>query len=410
MQENNISIGSFESCVKCDICTQVCPMAAVNEAYPGPKRCGPDGERYRLKDPAFYDGALKYCLNCKRCEVACPSGVKVSDIIQRRRLEAGMKHAHELRDRMLSSTDFMGSLATPFGPLVNYGLGLDVSKNALEKFMFIDRRREFPSYSWGSFEKWFNKEARKEQQAFNKKVSYFHGCYVNYNYPQLGKDLVQILNACGWGVELLGGEQCCGVALLANGFEPEVRKAAVKNLKAISKAREVLTTSSSCTFNMRDEYAEVLGYDTADASAKLTLATRWLFRKIEAGEIKLAFRPDFKMKITYHTACHMQRLGWEEYSAGLLEMIPGVTLIRIPQNCCGISGTFGFKKENYAMAQKIGAKLFEDLRLSNPQIVATDCETCKWQIEMSTSMSVMNPISIIAQALDIEKTRQLNAD
>ena len=45
-------------------------MMEVNPLYPGPKQAGPDGERYRLKDPAFFDNALKYCLNCKRCEVA----------------------------------------------------------------------------------------------------------------------------------------------------------------------------------------------------------------------------------------------------------------------------------------------------------------------------------------------------
>ena len=51
----------------------------------GPKQAGPDGERLRLKDGALYDEALKYCINCKRCEVACPSDVKIGDIIQRAR-------------------------------------------------------------------------------------------------------------------------------------------------------------------------------------------------------------------------------------------------------------------------------------------------------------------------------------
>ena len=41
------------------------------------------------------------------------------------------------------------------------------------------------------------KKQVKEQLAFPKQVSYFHGCYVNYNYPQLGKDLVKVMNALG---------------------------------------------------------------------------------------------------------------------------------------------------------------------------------------------------------------------
>ncbi len=63
----------FESCIKCTVCTTTCPVSRVNPRYPGPKQAGPDGERLRLKDGALYDEALKYCINCKRCEVACPS-------------------------------------------------------------------------------------------------------------------------------------------------------------------------------------------------------------------------------------------------------------------------------------------------------------------------------------------------
>ena len=74
---------SFENCTKCTVCTTYCPVAKVNVNYPGPKQAGPDGERLRIKDGALYDDALKYCTNCKRCEIACPSDVKIGDIIQR---------------------------------------------------------------------------------------------------------------------------------------------------------------------------------------------------------------------------------------------------------------------------------------------------------------------------------------
>ena len=70
-QHNNISDNNFEQCIKCTICTVYCPVAAVNPNYPGPKQAGPDGERLRLKKFNFYDESLKYCINCKRCEVAC---------------------------------------------------------------------------------------------------------------------------------------------------------------------------------------------------------------------------------------------------------------------------------------------------------------------------------------------------
>ena len=104
----------------------------------------------------------------------------------------------------------------------------------------------------------------------------------------------------------------------------------------------------------------------------------------------------------------MQRMGWQLYSIELLRMIPGLDLVELEQNCCGISGTYGFKKENYERSQAIGATLFKDIADAKVEAVATDCETCKWQIEMSTSLPVENPISILADALDIEATRQAN--
>jgi glycerol-3-phosphate dehydrogenase subunit C len=92
-------------------------------------------------------------------------------------------------------------------------------------------------------------------------------------------------------------------------------------------------------------------------------------------------------------------MGWQVYSIALLNLIPGVELTVLDQNCCGIAGTFGFKKENYPYSQKIGEELFGLIRKADPQVVATDCETCKWQIEMSTGYPVMNPVSILAGAL-----------
>ena len=409
MQETNISPANLEMCLKCNLCTEVCPMYAVNPQYPGPKQAGPDGERYRLRDPEFFDAALKYCLNCKRCEVACPSGVKVADIIAVNRLKYG-KPSHPLRDRMLASTDFVGSMASPFAPVANPVLGLGVTKSVMDGVLGISEHRTFPKYSSKKFVTWFKRHAA-EQEQYSKQIHYFHGCYVNYNYPQLGKDFVRLMNACGYGVKLLEKEKCCGVALIANGFGDQAKKQAKINLESIGKAdTEVLTTSSTCTFTMRDEYEGVLGLDNSSQRDKILLTTKWLFDKIEAGEIKLAFKQDFKMKAAYHTACHMQKMGWQQYSIQLLRMIPGLELTVLEQHCCGISGTFGFKKENYEFSKEIGQTLFEDIKAAAPETVITDCETCKWQIEQFTKVPTFNPINILAQAIDFEKTQTLNAN
>ena len=402
---------TFEQCMKCTVCTVYCPVVAVNPDYPGPKQAGPDGERYRLKDPLFYDEALDLCLNCKRCEVACPSNVKIGDIIQSARLKYGTKKP-KLRDYILANTDIMGGLATTMAPVVNFTLGLSPVKAVMDGVLGVDHHRTFPKYAGQKFETWFKRHAASKQAEYDKKVSYFHGCYANYNYPKLAKDLVKILNAAGYGVNLLEKEKCCGVALISNGFKDQAQSQAELNLssirKAVGRGEPVLTTSSTCTFTMRDEYEHILGLDNSDVRDSIMLATKFLYTLIDEGRISLAFKEDYKKRIAYHTPCHMEKLGWAIYSTSLLRMIPGVDFLMLDSQCCGIAGTYGFKKEHYQDSQKIGESLFRQIQDSNVDLVATDCETCKWQIEMSAGVTVENPISIIADALDVEATMKLN--
>ena len=401
LQEYTTSAHNFEECMKCTVCTAYCPVLQVNPLYPGPKQAGPDGERLRLKDPYFFNYALKYCLNCKRCEVACPSGVKVADLIQSARIKYDT-HPLKLRDQMLASTDFMGKLARPFAPIVNGVTGLGITKTVLDATLAIDHRRTFPKYSGRSFEGWLKRHS-KEQARFQEQVAYFHGCYVNYNYPQLGKDLVKVLNALGVGVQLLDKEKCCGIAMITNGMAREAAKHATHNVevlgKAVAQGLKVVTTSSTCTLTIRDEYPELLKVDNAAVRDSLLMATRFIYEKLENGAT-LKFRADYHKKIAYHTPCHLEKLGWGVFSERLLRMIPGVEFTLLNSNCCGISGTYGFKKENYESSQAIGQPLFDQIKTVNPDVVACDCETCKWQIEMSTGYPVMNPISILAEAIE----------
>ena len=402
LQQHNISDNNFEQCIKCTVCTVYCPVAAVNPDYPGPKQAGPDGERLRLKKFGFYDETLKYCINCKRCEVACPSNVKIGDIIQAARIKFSKKKPG-VRDFILANTDLVGTLSTPVAPVVNATLGLKPVKAILDGVLKIDHRRTFPKYAFGTFESWYKKQV-KEQLAFPKQVSYFHGCYVNYNYPQLGKDLVKVMNALGIGVRLLEKEKCCGVALISNGFIKQARKQADINIGSIRKSVvdkniPVIATSSTCTFTIRDEYPHLLGVKNEDVREQVELATRYIYRLLSQETGQLEFRKDKKLRVAYHTPCHMEKLGWAYYSIELLKSIPNVELVLLDSQCCGIAGTYGFKKENYKTSQDIGNSLFKQIEESGVDYVVTDCETCKWQIEMSTSKCCKHLISVLAEML-----------
>ncbi|MCG3736655.1 anaerobic glycerol-3-phosphate dehydrogenase subunit C [Vibrio cincinnatiensis] len=394
---------SFDQCIKCTVCTVYCPVAKANPDYPGPKQCGPDGERLRIKSPEYYDEALKYCTNCKRCETACPSGVNIGDLIAIARGKYGQKPLNPklVRDYVLSHTDLFGSIATPFAPVVNFVTALPVVKTIMHKTIGVHDHKALPKYSHGTFRRWFKQNCTR-QPLYQRQVTYFHGCYVNYNHPQLGKDLVRVLNAMNIGVRLLENEKCCGVPLIANGFHDKARKNALLNIKNIESAVEeyhtkIISTSSTCSFTLQQEYPHVLGVDNHKVVNDIEYITRFLLKEFMNGNAP-KMKP-LNLKVVYHTPCHLERSGNVMFTIELLRMIPGLELVVLDSECCGLAGTYGFKEENYDVSMKIGSHLFRAINHSNADFAVTDCETCKWQIEENTQLESIHPITLLAMAL-----------
>ncbi|EJN6959742.1 TPA: anaerobic glycerol-3-phosphate dehydrogenase subunit GlpC [Photobacterium damselae] len=394
---------SFDQCIKCTVCTVYCPVAKANPQYPGPKQCGPDGERLRIKSPDFYDETLKLCTNCKRCETACPSGVKIGDLIasardQHAKMDLNIK---TIRDFVLSHTDLMGTVATPFAPVINAVTGSKPVKTIMHKTIGVHDHKSLPKYSHGTFRGWYKKHSQ-EQQNFTRHVHYFHGCYVNYNNPDQGKDFVKVMNAMGLGVQLMGKEKCCGVPLIANGFFDKAKKNARLNVKNFEQAIEqydstIVSTSSTCAFTLREEYPHVLKVDNSKVANKIEYVTKFLLKEFMNGNMP-KMKPINK-KVVYHTPCHLERMGGTLYTIELLKMIPGLELQVLDSQCCGLAGTYGFKTENYDTSMKIGHDLFEQIKAADADFAITDCETCKWQIEENTQLETIHPISLLAMAL-----------
>lgn len=394
---------TFDRCIKCTVCTVYCPVAKANPLFPGPKQCGPDGERLRIKSAEYYDDLLKLCSNCKRCETACPSGVRIGDIIAIARGKYGKKSLNPklLRDYILSHTDLFGSLASPLAPLVNAVTGMGFVKKIMHKTIGVHDHKSLPKYSHGTFRRWFKKN-NQDQAQYIRKISYFHGCYVNYNHPQLGKDFVAVMNAMKIGVQLLEKEKCCGVPLIANGFYEKARKNALFNMKhiemaALDRQTTVLSTSSTCSFTLRQEYSNILGIDNSKVVNKIEYVTRFLLKEFMSGNAP-AMKP-VNLKVVYHTPCHLERSGNVLFTLEVLKMIPGIELIILDSECCGLAGTYGFKEENYDASMKMGANLFASIKAANADFAITDCETCKWQIEENTALETIHPISLLAMAI-----------
>lgn len=389
---------SFDHCIKCTICTAYCPVARVTDMYPGPKHSGPDAERLRIKNPELIDPSVKYCNNCKRCEISCPSDVNIATIIRKADTKIKGKK-NRFRDYIMSRTDIIGSFATVASALTNaLNKSLPV-KVFLDLFMKISFKKDLPEFAEGTFQNRF-KSRLKKQNPYDEKVIFFHGCYINYYDHKLGEDTIRLLNAMNTEV-CITDEKCCGVPLIANGYIRRARVNAKHNIKTLTESTKnnkskIVTTSSTCAFALKHEYPEFLGLRNDSIAERVEYITTYIYRKLVNGDT-----PEMKplhIKSAYHPPCHLERLGSAVYTKELLKMIPGMEINILNSECCGLSGTYGYKKEYYSISQEIGENLFRQIHSINPDIVITDCETCKWQIEMNTSFEVIHPVTLLARS------------
>lgn len=391
---------SFDHCIKCTVCNMYCPVSQASHLFPGPKQSGPDAERLRIKNPELVDASLKYCTNCKRCEIACPSDVKIAEIIQEAKWNYAKIHWFRPRDFFMSRTDLVGSIATMFSLIVNFIVNLRIVKIFMHLILRIPYGRVFPAYASGTFKKRFRKEIAPSQNGFKKTVTYFHGCYVNYNDHSLGSTMVRVVNALGYGVKITK-EKCCGVPLIANGYIEKAKKNALYNIKSLSMTdvdTKIVSTSSSCSYALKYEYSGFLKLDNSAINDRTFYITRFIFDEFASGNI-----PTMKnvgIRAAYHSPCHLERTGGVMYTLNVLKMIPGLDLVVLNSECCGIAGTYGFKNENYKISQDVGKNLFNLINSVHPEFVITDCETCKMQIEMNTEYRVLHPVEVIAMAIE----------
>ena len=397
---------SFDHCIKCTVCTIYCPVARATHLYPGPKQSGPDAERLRIKNPELVDESLKYCSNCKRCEIICPSGVRIADMIQEAKWKYAKRAFFRPRDFFMSRTDLVGRLAVLFSFAANFFLGLKPVRWIMEVVLGIPAKRVFPKYESQTFASMFKREIAPSQVGYGEKILYFHGCHVNYSNHSLGRSFVKVMNAMGTGVEICP-QLCCGVPLIANGYIDAAKKNARYNIDSLAKhgasaEKKVVSASSSCAYALVQEYPHLLEIDNSGIRDAADYVTKYIFDRLESGAV-LNLKP-VNMRVAYHAPCHLTRLGGVMYTLEILKRIPGLDLVVLDSECCGISGTYGFKSEYYDISQDVGSQLFKKIEASTPEAVVTDCETCKMQIEMNTPYKAMHPVELLAMAIEEEKT------
>jgi glycerol-3-phosphate dehydrogenase subunit C len=405
MRKDDISL---DNCLKCSDCNMACPVVTAHPAYPGPKRLGPELERMRREGIDCETEWVEYCLGCHRCDLACPNEVNVSELIARAKAAHKKTPIRRLRDYWFARPGLLGKLCTIAPGITNFALGLKPVRGLMSVFMSIAPERKFPAYVTPDLRTPEATEARKTAVSNGERVVFFPGCFVQYNQPDLGRHVLELLELNGFQAEV-ASTGCCGVPSLANGDREEAILRAKENVNKMAEAVDagalIVTSCSSCGHMLKTGFAQILEGDAeleqkAERIARNTFdVAELLMVRQDLGTLNVQFEPAAtKLKLAYHASCHQKAQGIGRPWYHLLRQLPGIEIEDLNAGCCGMSGTYGFKKEKYPISMDVGRELFAGIRASAPQAVVTECATCQMQIEHGTGVKAVHPVDIMLNA------------
>jgi glycerol-3-phosphate dehydrogenase subunit C len=310
-----------------------------------------------------------------------------------------------VRNRILSNYRFFARIASKTPRLANAVAGLGVTQWAGEKLLGITSEREFPDFAPQTFRGWWRERGGAQVDDPERRVAYFHGCYSNYNTPEVGKALVRVFEHFGYEV-LVPDQGCSGTPMFANGMLPDARRHAETNVASLAAAiddgADVIASCTSCSMSLRQEYPELFDLERIDDVAECTFEALEYLRihedlpgALEAAEID----DEAATAFAYHAPCHARNQGLARQAIELFEAVEGVAVEDVGDSCSGISGTYGWKAEKYETSMAIGEEMFEHMEHAAGETGMTECPTCAMQMEHGTGYEIRHPLEVLAEAL-----------
>jgi Fe-S oxidoreductase len=295
----------------------------------------------------------------------------------------------KFRDRLLSSTDAMGKLAAipVVAQTVNAVNRFKPARAAMQAMLGVHKDRELPPYAPRKFRSAAKRPAEFPVRAGKNtpgKVAIFATCYANYNEPQMGHDLVALLehNEIPW--TLVESEVCCGMPKLELGDLEGVASLKQKNVPVLAKyAREgyaILAPVPSCALMFKQEIPLMYPEDAEAAAVRDAMFDpfEYLVLRRKDGLLKTDFKQKLG-KVSYHIPCHSRVQNMGQKTREALEMVPG-TEVNVVERCSGHDGTWGVKEEYFENSMKIGRPVFRQMAQAAPDYVSSDCPIAARQI------------------------------
>ncbi len=356
-----------------------------------------------LTSPRLYE-VLDLCLECKGCKAECPSNVDMAKLKYEFLAHYHARHGTPLRARLFGNIERLNRLGCALAPVSNWMAGSAPARWILGRVLGIHPSRQLPPFASQTFDRWFASRNGRRPKASQGSVVLFNDCYMTYNYPEIGKAAVKVLEAAGFDV-VLAEKKCCGRPMISKGLIAEAKRNAADNVDRLSpfvaRGVPIVGCEPSCILTFRDEYPDLLDDPRVGALARQSFMIEEFLASLHGrGALNLPWRNGAR-SLLLHGHCHQKALIGSAPSLQALRMLPGAKVEEVDSGCCGMAGSFGYEKEHYELSLAIGSRrLFPAVTAKGPEweVVAAGV-SCRQQIAHGTGRRARHLIEVLADAL-----------
>ena len=385
-----------------------------------------DGEVHGV-DKKDYAKVVDQCYLCDLCYMTkCPYvpphpwNVDFPHVMLRAKAIKFGKGGVGVGEQLLASTDVHGKLAgiPVVVQAVNAANRTRPVRKVLDKTLGVHPDAWLPPLAGRRF----RGAARKSEHAkvvdgerSPGKVAVYSTCYVNYNEPGIGHDLLALLAHNGIPYEVVVKESCCGMPKLELGDLEGVARLKERNIPVLARyARDgyaIVSAIPSCTLMFKQELPLLFPDDSDVAHVRDAMFDpfEYLMARYRDGLLKTDFKVGLG-KLSYHVPCHgrVQKIGrkTEEMFRLIGKSVP--LELTVVERCSGHAGTYGVKTPTHPVAMKIGKPVFRAMSASAPDVISSDCALAGHHIAQGLAENSLapaelrHPLSLVRRAYGLE--------
>ena len=424
-------------CIRCGACLNACAnfQSVGGHAFGGETYSGGMGGTWeagtgKLENARFSE----LCTGCTRCVQQCPVRIDIPWLneILHKRLNEKEKSKYSYIFKGFLPADTKSETASPqklflgnFHHFANWGSrfpsisnkiqSTSLAKTLMDKYLGISRQRKLPAFA--------NKTLVKQSQNLKslsglkendrRKVLLYADIYTNYLYPARGIAAFNLFKALGINL-ILSEVMPDGRAALSQGLLSAAGKRAEKTttylLRWIKKGYDVIIIEPSVLAMFRRDYKHLLKDEEQFTILRNNCYEpfEYLHKFFPEDNIDASRLFDIKKipdgtKIFYHSHCQQKTIGAAEPTIEILKKL-GLDIETSEVECCGMAGSFGYKKDFYEVSMKDAEDLFNQIKSAgdkNNILVLASGISCKDQISEGLGIEVIHPLELLTRILNI---------